>query len=129
MARKPKGADGKPDVKVSVSFGGSAGERLRGFIERVERLEEEKRALSADIREIYSEATAMGFEPKIMRKLVAERRMERHELEEQAALLDTYRHALGMYIDTPLGQAAMKQAPPSRKPLGGSLSENHPARK
>ncbi len=79
-----------------VDLGGTAGERLRQFIERVERLEEERRALGADIREVYSEAKALGFEPKIMRQLVRLRRMETHELVEQEALLDTYKHALGM---------------------------------
>ena len=79
-----------------VDLGGTAGERLRQFIERVERLEEEHRALGADIREVYSEAKALGFEPKIMRQLVRLRRMETHELVEQEALLDTYKHALGM---------------------------------
>ena len=79
-----------------ADLGGTAGERLRQFIERVERLEEERRALGADIREVYSEAKALGFEPKIMRQLVRLRRMETHELVEQEALLDTYKHALGM---------------------------------
>jgi len=79
-----------------VDLGGSAGERLRQFIERVERLEEERRALGADIREIYAEAKALGFEPKIMRQLVRLRRLDRQELDEQEALLDTYKQALGM---------------------------------
>ena len=79
-----------------VDLGGSAGERLRQFIERVERLEEERRALGGDIREIYAEAKALGFEPKIMRQLVRPRRLEKQELDEQEALLETYKHALGM---------------------------------
>ena len=79
-----------------VEQGGIAGERLRQFIERVERLEEERKALGADIREVYAEAKAVGFEPKIMRQVVRIRRMESHELEEQEALLDVYKHALGM---------------------------------
>ena len=79
-----------------VDLGGSAGERLRQFIERVERLEEERRTLGADVREIYAEAKALGFEPKIMRQLVRLRRREKQELDEQEALLETYKHALGM---------------------------------
>jgi len=79
-----------------ADLGGSAGERLRQFIERIERLEEERRALGADLREVYAEAKALGFEPKIMRQLVRLRRLEKQELEEQEALLDTYKHALGM---------------------------------
>ncbi len=79
-----------------VEQGGIAGERLRQFIERIERLEEERKALGADIREVYAEAKSVGFEPKIMRQVVKIRRMESHELEEQEALLDVYKHALGM---------------------------------
>jgi uncharacterized protein (UPF0335 family) len=79
-----------------VEQGGIAGERLRQFIERVERLEEERRALGADIREVYAEAKALGFDPKIMRQLVRLRRLESQELQEQEALLETYKHALGM---------------------------------
>ncbi len=79
-----------------VDHGGTAGERLRQFIERVERLEEERGALGADIREVYAEAKAVGFEPKIMRQLVRLRRLETAELQEQEALLETYKHALGM---------------------------------
>jgi hypothetical protein len=66
------------------------------FIERVERLEEEKRALMADIKDVYAEAKATGFEPKIMRQVVRLRAMDRDLLSEQDALLDTYRDALGL---------------------------------
>jgi len=69
---------------------------LRQFIERVERVEEERHALAADIREIYSEAKALGFEPKIMRQIVQLRRLDKQELDEQEALLETYKRALGM---------------------------------
>jgi uncharacterized protein (UPF0335 family) len=79
-----------------VEHGGIAGERLRQFIERVERLEEERGALGADIREVYAEAKSVGFEPKIMRQIVRLRRLETAELQEQEALLETYKHALGM---------------------------------
>ena len=79
-----------------VEQDGTAGARLRQFIERVERLEEERGALGADIREVYAEAKAVGFEPKIMRQLVRLRRLETAELQEQEALLETYKHALGM---------------------------------
>ena len=71
-------------------------EQLRLFIERIERLEEEKKALGDDIRDVYSEAKANGFEVKIMRQIVKIRKMDKDELDEQEALLDTYLHALGM---------------------------------
>ncbi len=76
--------------------GGIAAERLRQFIERVERLEEERRALGSDIREVYAEAKAVGFEPKIMRRIVKLRAMDGDELKEQESLLEVYKHALGM---------------------------------
>jgi uncharacterized protein (UPF0335 family) len=79
-----------------ADVGGVAAERLRSFIERVERLEEEKAALSADIREVYAEAKASGFDPRIMRQVVRLRRMESSDREEQEALLETYKTALGM---------------------------------
>ena len=77
-------------------IGGIAGERLRSFIERIERLEEEKRALSGDIKEVYAEAKATGFDTKIMRQLIRIRRMDKDDLDEQETLLDVYKRALGM---------------------------------
>jgi len=79
-----------PDV------GGVAVERLRSFIERIERLEEEKRALSGDIKEIYAEAKGTGFEPKIMHQIVKIRKMDKDEVVEEESLLDLYKRALGM---------------------------------
>ena len=74
----------------------AATEKLIQLIERVERLEEEKRALQADIKDIYTEAKATGFEPKIMRQVIKLRTMDSDLLSEQDALLDTYRDALGL---------------------------------
>lgn len=79
-----------------VEVGGIAADRLRQFIERIERLEEERKGIGGDIREVYSEAKALGFDPKIMRQIVKLRQMDNNELQEQEALLDTYKHALGM---------------------------------
>ena len=79
-----------PDV------GGVAVERLKSFIERVERLEEEKRGLSGDIKEVYAEAKGSGFEPKIMRQIVKLRRMDKADVDEEESLLDLYKRALGM---------------------------------
>ena len=75
---------------------GAGAEQLTQFIERVERLEEEKRALMADIKDVYAEAKATGFEPKIMRQVIRLRAMDRDLLSEQDALLDTYRNAIGV---------------------------------
>lgn len=75
---------------------GIAGNRLRSFIERIERLEEERRSIGGDIKEVYAEAKGTGFDVKIMRQIVKERRLDKDDLAEQEALLDTYRRALGM---------------------------------
>ena len=82
---------------MSVIPGTGAGaEQLTQYIERIERLEEEKRALMADIKDVYAEAKATGFEPQIMRQIVRMRAMDRDLLSEQDALLDTYRDAIGL---------------------------------
>ena len=75
---------------------GAGTDQLTQFIERIERLEEEKRALMADIRDVYSEAKGTGFEPKIMRQLVKMRAMDRELLQEQDVLIETYRAAVGL---------------------------------
>ncbi|MBT3371996.1 MAG: DUF2312 domain-containing protein [Rhodospirillaceae bacterium] len=79
-----------------VEVGGIAADRLRQFIERVERLEEEKAALASDVREVYAEAKSVGFDPKIMRQIVRLRKMNEADQQEMEALIDTYKHALGM---------------------------------
>jgi uncharacterized protein (UPF0335 family) len=90
-----------PDV------GGIAGERLKSFIERIERLEEEKRALAEDIKEVYSEAKGSGFDTKIMRQVIRIRKRDQDELDEEETLLDVYKRALGMLPDaTPQAAAA-----------------------
>ena len=73
-----------------------AADQLRLFIERVERLEEEKKGMSDDIRDVYSEAKAMGYDPKIMREIVRLRKMEPHDRQEMQAILETYMSALGL---------------------------------
>ena len=75
---------------------GVAGDRLKSFIERIERLEEEKRALAADIKEVYAEAKGTGFDTKIMRQLIKIRKMDKDDLDEQETLLDVYKRAIGM---------------------------------
>ncbi len=75
---------------------GFAKEHLRSFIERIERLEEEKKALADDIREVYSEAKGTGFDTKVMRQVVRLRKMETADRQEQESLLETYKRALNM---------------------------------
>jgi uncharacterized protein (UPF0335 family) len=89
-----------PDV------GGIAGAQLKSFIERIERLEDEKRALGEDIKEVYAEARGSGFDPKIMRQLIKIRRMDKDDHDEQEILLDLYKRALGMLPEAEPGAAA-----------------------
>ena len=79
-----------------ADVGGIAGDRLKSFIERIERLEEEKKALANDIKEVYAEAKGNGFDTKIMRQVIRLRRMDKDDLDEQDALIDVYKRALGM---------------------------------
>lgn len=81
---------------MSVIGHNSSEEQLRLLIERVERLEEEKKNVSEDIRDVYSEAKAVGFDPKIMRQIVRLRKMEADDRAEMEAILETYKKALGM---------------------------------
>ncbi|WP_127142543.1 DUF2312 domain-containing protein [Pelagibacterium montanilacus] len=75
---------------------GIARDQLRAFIERIERLEEEKKAIADDIKEVYAEAKGTGFDTKVMRQIVRIRKQDRNERAEQEAILDLYLHALGM---------------------------------
>jgi uncharacterized protein (UPF0335 family) len=108
-----------------------AADDLRLLIERVERLEEEKKALTDDIKDVYSEAKARGFDVKTMRQVVRLRKMESHVRQEAEALLDTYKVALGMdFCSTPLGSSVMESV--ARQINEGALGEGvtatfHPA--
>ncbi|MGE0701652.1 MAG: DUF2312 domain-containing protein [Hyphomicrobiaceae bacterium] len=77
----------------------SSQDQLRQYIEQIERLEEEKKALSADIREKFLEAKAQGFDPKIMKKVLSLRKRSKTERLEEDAVLETYLHALGMLVE------------------------------
>ena len=73
-----------------------AKEQLKAFVERVERLEEEKKAIADDIRDVYAEAKGNGYDIKALRTIVRIRKQDRNERAEQEAIVDTYLHALGM---------------------------------
>ncbi len=81
------------DQDVTTNF---AQGQLRSIIERIERLEEEKTTIAADIREVYAEAKGNGFDTKILRKVVTLRKKDKVEREEEQAMIDLYLHALGM---------------------------------
>ncbi len=79
-----------------ADIGGIAADRLRTFVERIERLEEEKAAITADIREVYSEAKGAGFNAKILRQIVRLRGLDQADRREQEAMLELYKRALDL---------------------------------
>lgn len=79
-----------------MSEGNVAADQLRLFIERIERLEEEKKGIADDVKDVYAEAKANGYDTKTMRAIVRLRKLETHARQEADALLDTYRNALGL---------------------------------
>jgi uncharacterized protein (UPF0335 family) len=85
-------AEKEPGTEV----GGIAADRLRSVIERIERLEEERKALAGDIKDIFAEAKSAGFEVKVIRQILRIRKQEPADVEEQETLLDLYKRALGM---------------------------------
>ena len=76
--------------------GGIARDQLKAFVERIERLEEEKKSISDDIKDVYAEAKGTGFDTAALRRVIALRKLDKDERMEQEAILDTYLHALGM---------------------------------
>lgn len=88
--------------------------QIKAIVERIEKLEEEKAAISGDIKEVFLEAKSNGFDVKILKKVLALRKQEASKRAEEQALLSVYMDALGMLADTPLGKAALaatKKAP------------------
>lgn len=83
-------------MEKPVTTGGVSADRLRSIVDRIERLEEERKALSGEVRDIYTEAKSSGFDPKALRQLIRIRKQEPADVEEQETLLDVYRRALGM---------------------------------
>lgn len=87
----------------------SAQKQLRDFIERIERVEEQRKALGGDIKEIFAEAKGTGFDVKIMRKILAIRKKSQREWQEEEAVLATYLEAVGMFNGTPMGDYIEQQ--------------------
>lgn len=88
-------ADGTANMTAAPGATTVAAERLRGFLERVERLEEEKTTIAGDIKEVFAEAKGEGYDTKTLRKIIRLRKMDRAKREEEEALLDLYISALG----------------------------------
>lgn len=85
-----------PPKKMDEDGLNLAGDQLRQFIERIERLEEEKSGLAADVRDLYNQAKSTGFDPKVMRQIIRVRKMDQHQVDEEENLLHLYKQALGM---------------------------------
>jgi len=87
---------GSTQAPRPADVGGIAGEQLRAIIDRIERLEEEKKALAEDIKDVFAEAKGNGFDTKIIRKIISIRKRDRDELDEEETMLEVYMRALGM---------------------------------
>lgn len=96
-------------ITIGHNSDGVAADELRQFIERIERLTEEKEGIASDIRDVYAELKGRGFDAKTVRQIIRIRKMDAAERAEQEAILELYMQALGMLADTPLGQAAMRK--------------------
>ena len=87
----------------------SSNNQLKALVERIEKLEEERTALADDVKSVFSEAKANGFDPKIIKKVLALRKKDAAKRAEEQAVLATYMSALGMLADLPLGRAAIER--------------------
>lgn len=99
----------KPIEREELKTGSVAAERLRSIVDRIERLEEERKALGTDIKEIYQEAKSAGYDVKALHQLIRERKLDADEREERETLVDVYRRALGDFGSTDLGVAAIRR--------------------
>jgi uncharacterized protein (UPF0335 family) len=95
------------DQPLSDAAAGFATAQLKSFIERIERLEEEKKTIADDIKDVFAEAKGSGFDTKALRAILRIREQDADQLAEHEAIVDLYKQALGMidFDDTPLGQA------------------------
>lgn len=87
-----------------------AKDQLKAFVERLERLHDERKSLAEDIKDVFAEAKGNGFDVKALRKIIALRKQDADERREHEAIVDLYMQALGMLADLPLGRAAIERA-------------------
>jgi uncharacterized protein (UPF0335 family) len=93
-----------------MNVGHNSKEQLRSIIERIERLEDEKKTFAGDIKDVYAEAKGNGYDVTALRTIIRMRKQDTNKRAEQEAIVETYLHALGMLADLPLGQAAIERA-------------------
>ena len=94
---------------ADIGHNGVAADELRQFVERIEKLEEEKAGIASDIKEVKAEAKGRGFDVKAITEIIRMRKQDAAERQEREAILETYMSALGMLAETPLGQAAIRK--------------------
>ena len=94
---------------TDIGHNGVAADELRQFVERIERLEEEKAGIASDIKDVKAEAKGRGFDVKAITEIIRMRKQDAAERQEREAILETYMSALGMLAETPLGQAAIRK--------------------
>jgi uncharacterized protein (UPF0335 family) len=109
MAENGSVAAGSPlsPGSLTSTAGTAASKQLKSFVERIERLEEEKKGIADDIRDVFAEAKGQGFDTKVMRQVIRLRKKDVAERQEEEALLDLYLHALGMLSGDARGDDAM----------------------
>jgi uncharacterized protein (UPF0335 family) len=118
--------------EIPDKFGGAVDhEALGRYVERIERLHDERDEITSGMKVVYEEAKIAGFVPKLIRQIVSERRMKEDDRHISYALLAEYRAALGMLADLPLGEAALAaaEAPPRPKPRAFADTPIHPPRR
>lgn len=100
----------KPTLGKEPKSKTQANNQLKSVVERIERLEEDKKAVSDDIREVYAEAKGNGYDVSALKAVIRLRKMDAAKREELESIIEIYREALGMLADTPLGAAAIERA-------------------
>ena len=93
-----------------TTMGGNVKAQLKSIIERIEKLEEEKKTISDDIRDVYAESKSSGFDVPTIRSIIKHRKEDADKRANREALIETYLHALGDLAETPLGRAAVERA-------------------
>ena len=105
-----KGTTMKPSIGHNSSIAPESRDQLRSIVDRIEGVEAQKKALSDDIKDLYSEARGAGYDVAAIRVIVARRKKDAAKLQELEDIVDVYMNALGMLSDTPLGQSAIQRA-------------------
>ena len=106
-------------VSKKTKAGPISADRLKSFVERIEKLEEERKAIGGDIKDVYSEAKGVGYDVKTMRKVVSLRQMDAADRAEQETLLDVYKHALGMVLQANSCSSSLASPSPVRSAICG----------